>query len=225
MAQPGALNASATDADSPAARPHSALGEEVLAAFDYTAATLAGLAAGFGLLLLLFWSTAPWSVLVPWALLFVGLWAVRIWLSLSFRGVLRREGIADWRRWRLRWNLLTLCSAGAWGLSGWLFYQRGLGIQQTGRIGVGLGQPAQTRQLCRVQRFLPVAAGRGVMQVVQLGEVPTLGPKCTYLLKVDEPTTSGRALSQPAASEAARPRATAFVWCAMSSTVTWSVSS
>ncbi len=134
MAQPGALNAPAADAESPAARPHSALGEEVLAAFDYTAATLAGLAAGFGMLLLLFWSTAPWSMLVPWALLFVGLWAVRIWLALSFRGALRREGIADWQRWRLRWNLLTLCSAGAWGLSGWLFYQRGLGIQQTGLI-------------------------------------------------------------------------------------------
>ena len=43
---------------------------------------------------------------------------------------LRRDGISDWQAWRLRWNVLTIASAGAWGLSGWLFYTRGLGIQQ-----------------------------------------------------------------------------------------------
>jgi signal transduction histidine kinase/CheY-like chemotaxis protein len=59
---------------------------------------------------------------------------VRIWLAQSFRSTLRREGISDWQPWRLRWNILTIASAGAWGLSGWLFYTRELGIQQTGLI-------------------------------------------------------------------------------------------
>ena len=114
--------------------PHTALAEEVLAVYAYAPATLAGLAAGFGMLLVLFWTTAPAAVLAPWAVAFVGLWVVRIWLAQSFRATLRRQGIEDWQRWRVRWNVLTLCSGLAWGASGWIFYERGLGIQQTGLI-------------------------------------------------------------------------------------------
>ena len=39
-----------------------------------------------------------------------------------------------WARWQLRWKVLTLSSAAAWGLSGWLFYRTAIGIQQTGLI-------------------------------------------------------------------------------------------
>lgn len=114
---------------------HSVLGEEVLAVYAYTPATLAGLAAGFGMLLALFWHSAPWALLLPWMLLFVGLWVVRVVLAQRFGAAVRREHDAvDWARWRLYWNVLTLCSSGAWGLSGWIFYTRGLGIQQTGLI-------------------------------------------------------------------------------------------
>ena len=131
MAQPAAVSIAPAAAP---ARPHSALGEEVLAVYAYAPATLAGLAAGFGMLLLLFWSTAPLAVLLPWGVLFVGLWIVRVALARSFRATLRREGIDDWQRWRLRWNVLTICSAAAWGLSGWVFYTGGLGIQQMGLV-------------------------------------------------------------------------------------------
>jgi signal transduction histidine kinase/CheY-like chemotaxis protein len=113
---------------------HSVLGEEVLAVFAYTPATLAGLAAGFGMLLTLFWPSAPLGVLLPWMLLFIGLWFVRVVLAQRFRRAVKQGGEVAWADWRLRWNLLTLCSGGAWGLSGWLFYTRGLGIQQTGLI-------------------------------------------------------------------------------------------
>ena len=124
MAQPVALSAAAE----PPAR-HSALGEEVLAVFAYTPASLAGLAAGFFMLAPLFWASTPKAVLLPWMVLFVGLWVVRIVLAQRFAGAVRRhEGEVDWARWRLYWNVMTLCSAGAWGLSGWLFYTRGLGI-------------------------------------------------------------------------------------------------
>lgn len=135
MAQPALSHPNEPDAAAPApAGSHSALGEEVLAVYAYTPATLAGLAAGFGMLLLLFWSPTPLSVLLPWMALFIGLWFVRIALAQGFRRAVRRGGDIDWATWHLRWNLLTLCSAGAWGLSGWLFYTRGLGIQQTGLI-------------------------------------------------------------------------------------------
>lgn len=134
MAHAPALSSSPHEPAAAAAQRHSALGEEVLAVYAYAPATLAGLAAGFGMLLLLFWNSVPLAVLLPWAALFIGLWVVRIWLAQSFRATLRRDGIGDWHPWRLRWNVLTIASAGAWGLSGWLFYTRGLGIQQTGLI-------------------------------------------------------------------------------------------
>ena len=75
----------------PAAARHSALGEEVLAVYAYTPATLAGLAAGFFMLVTLFWPSAPTAVIFPWMALFVGLWFVRIVLA---RGALHLE-VAD----------------------------------------------------------------------------------------------------------------------------------
>jgi two-component system, sensor histidine kinase len=137
MAQPGPLTPAPPAAPAGPAR-HSALAEEVLAAFAYTTATLLGLAAGFGMLLMLFWPTTPKAVLLPWMLLFVAMWFVRVWLARAFRRTLRRHGAEsmDWPRWRLYWNLMTLGSGATWGLSGWLFYSRGMGIQQTGLIVV-----------------------------------------------------------------------------------------
>jgi signal transduction histidine kinase len=116
---------------------HSALGEEVLAVYAYTTATLLGLAAGFGMLVTLFWASTPWGVMLPWGLLFVGLWTARIVIAQAFRRVVRRgAGTIDWVRWHLYWKALTLASGATWGLSGWIFYQHGQGIQQTGLIVV-----------------------------------------------------------------------------------------
>jgi signal transduction histidine kinase/CheY-like chemotaxis protein len=136
MAKPDPLSGAPVPAteSAPVLR-HSVLGEEVLAAYAYTPATLAGLVAGFGMLVALFWGSLSLAVMLPWMLLFVALWVVRIVLARRFQAAVRRhEGEMDWPRWRLWWNLLTLCSAGAWGLSGWLFFTSGLGIQQTGLI-------------------------------------------------------------------------------------------
>jgi signal transduction histidine kinase len=141
MAQSDAVNlatggaaAEAAPAAEPASR-HSALGEEVLAVYAYTPATLAGLAAGFFMLATLFWPSTPSALMFPWMALFVGLWFVRIVIARRFQSAVKRHEVElDWGRWRLYWNVLTLCSAGAWGLSGWLFFTRGLGIQQTGLI-------------------------------------------------------------------------------------------
>lgn len=136
MAQSVPLSGAPSPAADPAPAPrHSVLGEEVLAAYAYTPATLAGLVAGFGMLVALFWGSVPLALMLPWMVLFVGLWFVRIVLARRFQAAVRHhEGAMDWARWRLAWNLLTLCSAGAWGLAGWLFFTAGLGIQQTGLI-------------------------------------------------------------------------------------------
>jgi len=136
MAQLDALNpntaapAPASVAPSRAAR----LPDEVLALYAFTTATLAGLAAGFAIMTMLFWASTPHSVFVPWAALFVGLWFVRVALAQAFRRALKGGGTMDWAHWQRLWNILTLCSAGAWGLSGWIFYSHSIGIQQTGLI-------------------------------------------------------------------------------------------
>jgi signal transduction histidine kinase/CheY-like chemotaxis protein len=111
----------------------SSLPEEVRSAFDYMPATLAGNLAGIGVLLLLFWPTAPRAVLLGWLLTLVLLWVGRLSL---YRGFTRAspETLADWARWRRGWNLGTLGSGALWGLSAWLFYPGGENIQQTGLI-------------------------------------------------------------------------------------------
>lgn len=178
MAQSPALN-TAPPEPAAAAQRHSALGEEVLAVYAYAPATLAGLAAGFGMLLLLFWNSLPLAVLLPWAALFVGLWVVRIWLAQAFRRTLRRDGIADWHPWRLRWNVLTIASAGAWGLSGWLFYTRGLGIQQTGLILVIYtfciaAVPVMANQPRMFMAYVAICFGPLVWRIATGGEAHSL---------------------------------------------------
>jgi len=128
------LPASTAPLEAGAAR-HSAIGEETLAVYEFTTATLLGLATGFGLILMLFWRVSPPAVLVPWAIGFAGLWVVRIVLSQGFRRAVLKHGEATrFARWHRRWNALTLASATMWGITGWVFYSHGTGIQQTGLI-------------------------------------------------------------------------------------------
>ena len=137
MAQPAALSDASTAAAAVRPAPPSRealLPDEVLALYAFTGATLAGLAGGFALMLMLFWGKAPTPLFLGWAALFIGLWFVRIVLARAFRRAYKRGTAMAWARWQLRWNVLTLCSAAAWGLSGWLFYSQAIGIQQTGLI-------------------------------------------------------------------------------------------
>ena len=127
---PGAVSAATAaagrrDAGGRRAARHSALGEEVLAVYAYTPATLAGLAAGVGMLVTLFWaSDADGADAARGWRCSSALWLVRIVLARRFQA--RRA--APRRRGRLAalarcaGTCCTLCSAGAWGLSGWLFY-------------------------------------------------------------------------------------------------------
>jgi signal transduction histidine kinase len=60
---------------------------------------------------------------------------VRVLLAQAFRRSVRKRGEGTrWARWHRRWNILTLASATMWGITGWVFYGEGTGIQQTGLI-------------------------------------------------------------------------------------------
>ncbi len=109
------------------------LAEEVRSAYDYMPATLAGNAAGIGVLLLLFSTSAPLAVLVPWFVAFAALWVARALLTRAFRAA-DPASSAQWQRWRLWWNAGTLCSGALWGVTVWVFYTRGVGAQQIGLI-------------------------------------------------------------------------------------------
>ncbi|MDQ6681345.1 MAG: ATP-binding protein [Pseudomonadota bacterium] len=111
----------------------SVLSEEVQSAFDYMPATLAGMIAGVGVVVLLFWQLSPPAVLLPWLAAFAVLWLFRLLMLRRFRRVLQ-IGVPNWLGWRRTWNLTTLFSGALWGLTAWLFYSSGGGIEQTGLI-------------------------------------------------------------------------------------------
>ncbi|MEQ1803746.1 MAG: ATP-binding protein [Burkholderiaceae bacterium] len=111
----------------------SAVPDEVQAAFDYLPTTLAGNAAGAGVLTLLFWGTPAQALLWLWLGCFVAIWCARLALGLHFARSVRLT-LAHWQTWQRGAHAGTLASGANWGLAGWLFYAGGQHIQQTGLI-------------------------------------------------------------------------------------------
>ena len=113
------------------------LAEVVQSTYDYMPAALAGYLAGVGVVTMLFWGIAPMALLVPWWLAFALMCIVRLVITQRFKRATKRT-LADWHRWRLRSNGGTLVAAALWGLTGWLFYAQGSGLQRTGLAQTGL---------------------------------------------------------------------------------------
>ena len=111
----------------------SAVPDEVQATYDYLPATLAGNAAGAGVIGLLFWATPAQALLWMWLVCFGLVWCTRLMLGMRFRRT-QRSRLSDWAPWRRRANAGTLASGAVWGLAGALFYVRGESIQQTGLL-------------------------------------------------------------------------------------------
>lgn len=113
--------------------PDASLAEEVRSAFDYMPAQLAGNLAGIVVILILFWTATPASVMLPWLGLFATMLLARLWLMQRFHRT-AAIGVVDWARWRLWWNLGTLISGALWGATCWVFYLRGGNAQQIALI-------------------------------------------------------------------------------------------
>ena len=105
----------------------------VQSTFDYVPTAMAGYVAGVGVVSALFWSLAPWAVLLPWMGVFVGMVLMRFLVLRAFRRA-SLDTASDWQRWLLRSNIGTLVSAMFWGATGWVFYAYSGGLQQTGLI-------------------------------------------------------------------------------------------
>ena len=137
MAEPRALSGAIDPAaahDSASAR----LAEVVRSTYAYAPAALAGYMAGVGVVAMLFWGVAPMWLLLPWMAAFTVMCAVRIVIVQVFKRAEAAEGatwqLADWRRWIWRSNFGTVVAAALWGLAGWLFYDQGTALEQTGLI-------------------------------------------------------------------------------------------
>ena len=117
----------------PEAPAPSSLPEEVRSAFDYTPTALTGYLAGVAVATALFWSVTPAFILVPWWAAFAAMALVRVLLLRRFRRALAK-GDVDWPRWRVVANTATLVAGAMLGVTAWLFYFRGNGVQQTGLI-------------------------------------------------------------------------------------------
>jgi signal transduction histidine kinase len=122
------------DDDSAGAR----LAEVVRSTYAYAPAALAGYMAGVGVVAMLFWGIAPMTLLLPWMAAFTVMCAVRIVIVGIFKRAEAAEAgtwqLDDWRRWIWRSNFGTVIAAALWGLAGWLFYDQGTALEQTGLI-------------------------------------------------------------------------------------------
>ena len=111
----------------------SSLPEEVRSSFDYLPAQLAGNVAGISVILMIFWTSTPASVMLPWLSAFAVMWLARLWLLQRFKQA-TPSSLVDWQRWRALWNIGTLTSGALWGATAWIFYLRGGHVQQIALI-------------------------------------------------------------------------------------------
>ena len=105
----------------------------VQGAFDYMPAAFAGYVAGVGVVTILFWASTPPAIIAVWLAGFALMLLMRLGVLLRFRGAVV-ETRADWQHWLVVNNVGTIVAASLWGLTGWLFYTRAVGIQQTALI-------------------------------------------------------------------------------------------
>lgn len=116
-----------------ASTPPASLPDQVQSTYDYTPPALIGHLAGAAVVAWLYAGLVPTGLLLGWLAAFAAMWCARVWLVRRFRRA-RIDTLAEWQRWQLGWNVGALSAAALWGLSVWLFYERGGAIEQTGLI-------------------------------------------------------------------------------------------
>ena len=105
------------------------LRDQVRGIFAFNRTTLAGHFVGALVVLLMFGSAAPPSLLIGWGLLFAAVWLLRVWLALRFAHH-EPKRVERWHS-RLRiWRAGVLGSGVLWGAAGWLFFGYGDEPQQ-----------------------------------------------------------------------------------------------
>ena len=183
MAEPAAL--SAVPPPLPHGSPTARLAEVVRSTYGYAPAALAGYMAGVGVVAMLFWGAAPMALLLPWMAAFTLMCAVRIVIVQTFKRAEAAESgswqLADWRRWIWRANIGAVIAASLWGLAGWLFYNQGTALEQTGLIVIVYTYCAVGIPVLSIQRrhYLVFAA---LVFLPLLARIVMVGDRFHYLL-------------------------------------------
>ena len=129
----GVVEARNKSAAAPAETGLGTLPDIVQSGFDYMPAAMVGYVAGVGVVTVLFWKLTPPMVMMAWLAAFTLMLLMRLWVTLRFkRAVVQTR--ADWQHWLVLNNSGTLVAASLWGVTGFIFYTRGMGIQQTALI-------------------------------------------------------------------------------------------
>jgi signal transduction histidine kinase/CheY-like chemotaxis protein len=130
--------------------------DHVRALFEQTPAVLAGNAIGIGLIVLAFWSIAPWPRIGGWLLLALLLLCVRAAHYLRYRG--RRDAdAATVLRWRTSWRVLVLTQGSMWPLAVWLFWGMGDTFHTVALVLIAMTYVVASVQLLAPQPLLFVA--------------------------------------------------------------------
>ena len=161
------------------------LAETVRFTYGYMPAALAGYMAGVGVVAMLFWGLAPMSLLLPWMAAFTVMCAVRIVIVGVFKRAEAAESahwtLADWRRWIWRANIGAIIAASGWGLAGWLFYNQGTALEQTGLIVIVYTFCAVGIPVLSIQRRLYLVFAALVFLPL-LARIAMVGDRFHYLL-------------------------------------------
>ena len=183
MAELGAL--SALPPPLPHGSPTARLAEVVRSTYGYAPAALAGYMAGVGVVAMLFWGAAPMALLLPWMAAFTLMCAVRIVIVQIFKRAEAAESgtwqLADWRRWIWRANIGAVIAASLWGLAGWLFYNQGTALEQTGLIVIVYTYCAVGIPVLSIQRRLYLVFAALVFLPL-LTRIVMVGDRFHYLL-------------------------------------------
>ena len=180
-----AVDALSTRPALPHGSPSARLAEVVRSTYGYAPAALAGYMAGVGVVAMLFWGAAPMALLLPWMATFTVMCTVRIMIVRTFRRTEPTESgtwqLADWRRWIWRANIGAVIAASLWGLAGWMFYDKGTALEQTGLIVIVYTFCAVGIPVLSIQRrlYLVYAA---LIFLPLLARVVMVGDRFHYLL-------------------------------------------
>ena len=109
------------------------LTEVVQTTFDYMPATLSGYFAGVCVVIVLFWASAPATLITGWLIVWALMGAGRFAVWQQYKRA-RPVTQPEWLRWRLRSNIGSLAAGALWGATGWLFFGHGDGLQLTGLV-------------------------------------------------------------------------------------------
>jgi signal transduction histidine kinase len=178
------LNAPATLAPLPHDTAGAKLAETVSFTYAYMPAALAGYMAGVGVVAMLFWDVAPMQLLVPWMAAFALMCVSRLAIIRAFTRAAAESPawtLADWRRWSFRSNVGTVIAAALWGLAGWLFYDQGTALEQTGLIVIVYTYCAVGIPVLSIQRRLYLVFAALVFLPL-LVRIVMVGDRFHYLL-------------------------------------------